>query len=89
MMSVEHEEARRMVRIELRREQQLLGSMDALDELIEAGWGDVPQEQIPKHWKDQPAPVRKFIEPRGARKPARLAQEAAKMRERYRKERHG
>jgi len=88
-VSIERAEARRMVRIEFRRERQFLGSMDALDELIEAGWGDVPRERIPDNWRSQPRPQRKFIEPRGARKPARLAEEAARMRERYRKQRHG
>ena len=88
-VSTERAEARRMVRVEFRREQQFLGSMDALDELIEAGWGDVPREQIPDDWRSRPRPKRKFIEPRGSRKGPRLAQEAARMRERYRKQRHG
>jgi hypothetical protein len=88
MRRIEHEEARRMVRIEMRRERQFLGSMDALDELIEAGWGDIAQEQIPDDWRSRPRPRRTFPEPRGARKPARLAEEAARMRERYAKASH-
>ncbi len=86
--ATEQAEAERMVPIERDRERALLG-FDILNELIEAGRGDVPREQIPIDWRSRPRPKRKFAEPRGARKGPRLAQEAARMRERYRKERHG
>lgn len=38
------------------REQAVSRDLIALDELIEAGWGDVPQVHIPRNWRGLPAP---------------------------------
>jgi hypothetical protein len=41
-------------------------SMPELDELIRAGWEDVPQDKIPEDWRNRRAPAYSARWPKGA-----------------------
>ena len=41
---------------EVRRRREVLDSRDELDQLIKAGWGNIPQPLIPRDWRNRKPP---------------------------------